>query len=220
MKRFIFLLLLLGCLDAYSQKAAIRVNALSAIDGAFGGGISYAIGNKSTVELTGSLRPWKRNEEYVNRYWLLQPEYKYWTCQKYNGLFWGGYLNGAKFNIGGKKLPFGIFSQLKRHRYEGWLAGGGISCGYHWMLNDHWNIETSVGVGYEFIHYRQYNCVDKCAKLREEGKYHYVEIARKHRSTPWRVYHLGHGGRGKTLKDMRILEELQQYGIISHIYPW
>ena len=44
MKRFIFLLLLLGCLDAYSQKAAIRVNALSAIDGAFGGGISYAIG--------------------------------------------------------------------------------------------------------------------------------------------------------------------------------
>ncbi|UVQ21373.1 DUF3575 domain-containing protein [Bacteroides thetaiotaomicron] len=50
MKRFIFLLLLLGCLDAYSQKAAIRVNALSAIDGAFGGGVSYAIGNKSTVE--------------------------------------------------------------------------------------------------------------------------------------------------------------------------
>ena len=29
-----------------------------------------------------------------------------------------------------------------------------------------------------------------------------------------------HLGRGKTLKDMRILEELQQYGIISHIYPW
>lgn len=137
-------------------------------------GVSYAIGNKSTVELTGSLRPWKRSEEYVNRYWLLQPEYKYWTCQKYNGFFWGGYLNGGQFNIGGKKLPFGIFSQLKRHRYEGWLAGGGISCGYHWMLNDHWNIETSVGVGYEFIHYRQYNCVDKCAKLREEGKYHYV----------------------------------------------
>jgi len=174
MKRFIFLLLFLGCLDAYSQKVAIRVNALSAIDGAFGGGISYAIGNKNTVELTGSLRPWKRSEEYVNRYWLLQPEYKYWTCQKYNGFFLGAYLNGAQFNIGGKKLPFGVFSQLKRYRYEGWLAGGGISCGYHWMLNDHWNIETSVGAGYEYIHYRQYNCVDKCAKLKEEGKYHYV----------------------------------------------
>ena len=48
----------------------------------------------------------------------------------------------------------------------------------------------------------------------------YIEIARKHRSTPWRVYHLGHGGRGKTLKDMRILEELQQYGIISRNHLW
>ena len=106
MKRFIFLLLLLGCLDAYSQKAAIRVNALSAIDGAFGGGISYAIGKRSTVELAGSLRPWKRSEEYVNRYWLLQPEYKYWTCQKYNGFFWGGYLNGGQFNIWRQETAF------------------------------------------------------------------------------------------------------------------
>ena len=107
----------------YSQKAAIRVNALSAIDGAFGGGISYAIGKRSTVELAGSLRPWKRSEEYVNRYWLLQPEYKYWTCQKYNGFFWGGYLNGAQFNIGGKKLPFGIFSQLNATGTKaGWQA--------------------------------------------------------------------------------------------------
>ena len=62
-------------------ESSYQVNALSAIDGAFGGGISYAIGNKSTVELTGSLRPWKRSEEYVNRYWLLQPEYKYWLAR-------------------------------------------------------------------------------------------------------------------------------------------
>lgn len=48
----------------------------------------------------------------------------------------------------------------------------------------------------------------------------YMEIARKYRSTPWKVYHLGHGGRGKTPKDMKILEELQQREIISYIYPW
>ena len=134
----------------------------------------YAIGNKSTVELTGSLRPWKREEKYVNRYWLIQPEYKYWTCQKFNGFFWGAYLNGAQFNIGGKKLPFGIFAGLKKYRYEGWLAGGGISAGYHWMLDNHWNIETSLGVGYDFIRYKQYNCVKKCAGLRDKGDYHYI----------------------------------------------
>lgn len=174
MKHFLLLFFLLSCLNCYSQRVAVRVNALPAIDGAFGGGISYAIGNKSTIELAGSLRPWKRDEMYVNRYWLLQPEYKFWTCQKYNGFFWGVYLNGAQFNVGGKTLPFGLFSKLKRYRYEGWLAGGGISGGYHWMLNDHWNIEFSLGVGYDYISYKQYNCVGECAGLRKKGDYHYI----------------------------------------------
>lgn len=102
MRYFITLLILFSCLDGYSQKVAVRLNALPATDGAFGAGVSYGIGNKSTVELAGSLRPWKRSEMYVNRYWLIQPEYKYWTCQKFNGFFWGGYLNGAQFNVGGK----------------------------------------------------------------------------------------------------------------------
>lgn len=48
----------------------------------------------------------------------------------------------------------------------------------------------------------------------------YIRIARKCRSTPWRVYHLGHGGVSKNNKDIKILEELQQNGVISQIYPW
>ncbi|MCS2967991.1 DUF3575 domain-containing protein [Bacteroides ovatus] len=91
MKYFLllFLFLSVGWLHCRSQRVAVSVNALPAIDGAFEAGVSYAIGNKSTVELTGSLRPWKREEKYVNRYWLIQPEYKYWTCQKFNGFFLG-----------------------------------------------------------------------------------------------------------------------------------
>ena len=42
---------------------------------------------KSTFDLSGSIRPWKRTEGYVNKYWLIQPEYRYWTCQKFNGSF-------------------------------------------------------------------------------------------------------------------------------------
>ena len=48
----------------------------------------------------------------------------------------------------------------------------------------------------------------------------YVRIARRYGSTPWRVYYLGHGGRGRALKDIQILEALQRQGVISHIYPW
>lgn len=55
----------------------------------------------------------------------------------------------------------------------GWLAGGGISYGYHILLNRHWNIEVSVGVGYEYIDYKKYKCPDVCAELLEKGHYHY-----------------------------------------------
>lgn len=48
----------------------------------------------------------------------------------------------------------------------------------------------------------------------------YIRIACKFRTTPWRVYHLGHGKMSKCLKDVNILKELQQQGIISRIYPW
>ena len=122
---------------------------------------------------------WWRN--FQLEYWrtfqlvstLIQPEYRYWTCQKFNGSFWGAYLNGAQFNVGGKKMPFGLFPWLKEHRYAGWLAGGGISYGYHILLNRHWNIEVSVGVGYEYIDYKKYKCPDVCAELLEKGHYHY-----------------------------------------------
>lgn len=42
----------------------------------------------------------------------------------------------------------------------------------------------------------------------------------KFHTTPWKVYRLGHGGMSKNKKDIKILEELQRYGVISYIYPW
>ena len=102
-------LLLGGALSVSAQKTAVKSNLLSAANGALNAGVEYAFGLKSTFDLSGSIRPWKRTEGYVNKYWLIQPEYRYWTCQKFNGSFWGAYLNGAQFNVGGKKMPFGLF---------------------------------------------------------------------------------------------------------------
>lgn len=46
---FLFLFLSVGWLHCRSQRVAVSVNALPAIDGAFEAGVSYAIGNKSTT---------------------------------------------------------------------------------------------------------------------------------------------------------------------------
>ena len=45
---FLFLFLSVGWLHCRSQRVAVSVNALPAIDGAFEAGVSYAIDRKST----------------------------------------------------------------------------------------------------------------------------------------------------------------------------
>ena len=177
--RYILSILLLSIATiASAQKMAVKSNLLSAANGALDAGVEYAVGMKYTLELSGSIRSWKRSEGYVNRYWLLQSEYRYWTCQKFNGSFWGVYINGAQFNVGGKKMPFGLFPWLKEHRYTGWLAGAGISYGYHLMLDRHWNLEATIGVGYEYIDYKKYKCPDVCSAVLKSDRYHYFGPSR------------------------------------------
>ena len=67
-------LLLGGALSVSAQKTAVKSNLLSAANGALNAGVEYAFGLKSTFDLSGSIRPWKRTEGYVNKYWLIQPE--------------------------------------------------------------------------------------------------------------------------------------------------
>ena len=63
-------LLLGGALSVSAQKMAVKSNLLSAANGALNAGVEYAFGLKSTFDLSGSIRPWKRTEGYVNKYWL------------------------------------------------------------------------------------------------------------------------------------------------------
>ena len=70
-------------------------------------------------------------------------------------------------------MLLGKFKWLKNHRYSGWLTGGGISYGYHLLLNRHWNLEVSLGIGYEYIRYDKYACPDLCAAWKERESYHY-----------------------------------------------
>lgn len=71
--RYVLSCLLLGsALSVSAQKTAVKSNLLSAANGALNAGVEYAFGPKSTFDLSGSIRPWKRTEGYVNKYWLTQ----------------------------------------------------------------------------------------------------------------------------------------------------
>ena len=96
---------------------------------------------------------------------LSMPEVRYWTCEKFNGTFIGVHALGGQYNIAGIKLPFGIFPNLKDHRYDGYLYGGGLTLGHQWILNKRWSIEAAIGAGYARVHYDKYNCGECGSKI-------------------------------------------------------
>ena len=75
------------------------------------------------------------------------PASRYWFCEALGGHFAGAHLMGGQYNVGGLDFDFKFLgtnlSSLKDSRYEGWFVGAGVSYGYSWILNKHWNIEAS-----------------------------------------------------------------------------
>ena len=155
---------------AYGQKIALKTNALYWATTTPNLGIEASLGRKHSVQLFYGLNPWKQSggDQTSLRHWLLMPEYRYWFCESFNGWFIGAHLMGGEFNMASVDLPFGVFNELEDHRYEGWYAGGGITAGYQWPLSKHWNIEASLGIGYDYIKYDKFRCGECGERLKSD----------------------------------------------------
>ena len=173
----IILLLLTGGLSIHAQHLAVNNNLVFDMVGAFSCGVELPCSDMTSLEVYGSIRPWKRGERSVHKHWLAQAQYRIWPCQVMNGFFFGPYAHGGQFNIGNNDLFFGVLKNLKTSRYEGWLVGGGIGIGYEYALSKHWNIGAEIGAGYTYINYQKYDC-QLCGTLREDDVFHYVGVSR------------------------------------------
>lgn len=166
------ILTLASLLTANAQKVALKTNLLYDATTTPNLGAELAMGKKSTLQLFYGLNPWKFASDRTKqlRHWLLMPEYRYWTCQKFNGHFFGIHALGGQYNVRGIDLPNPVFKDLDEKRYEGWYAGGGLTYGYQWLLSHHWNLEASVGVGYIRFHYKEFPCTECGALIQENNK--------------------------------------------------
>ena len=135
--------------NAHAQNVGVKANALSFAHTALGMGAEMSLGYHWSAELYGVISPWKRTEDKTKKYWAVQPEVRFWPCQVMVGHFFGVHVDGAQYNVGGTAPFFGLPKSVKDARYEGWLAGGGVTYGYQWVLGRHWNAEAAVSVGYE-----------------------------------------------------------------------
>lgn len=178
-RTFLLLLLLLGGFQvASAQKTAIKSNLLYWGAAASPNiGIELALSKRITLELGGGFNFWNFKDGKRFKHWLAQPELRYWTCEAFNGHFFGLHTHGAQFNVGGWNIPLGRLVAFKDARYQGTLYGAGLSYGYHWILSPQWNFELSLGGGFARIHYDKYPCV-QCGSKIAEGDHTYFGITK------------------------------------------
>lgn len=170
--------LVVASLTASAQNVVVKTNLLYDITATANLGIEFKVAPKWTVDISGNLNAWTFSDNKKWKHWVLQPEARYWLCERFNGHFVGAHLVGGIYNMGNWNTDFPFlgtdFGQLKEHRYEGWLVGAGIAYGYHWMLGRHWSVEAEIGIGYVYTQADKYEC-PRCGEQLENNKpHHYV----------------------------------------------
>lgn len=190
MKRFLIICVavLAFSLCSSAQRLALKNNFL--YDATLTPNLSaeLALGRKVTVDLGYGYNPFRKGQEVNWRHWLVQPEVRLWTCESFNGFFVGLHGHGGEYNISGMNIPFILqpHEDMAKHRYEGYLYGGGLSLGYQWMLSKRLNLEASVGAGYARAHYNKFDC-GECGIRRDAAIADYVGITKATLSLVWLI---------------------------------
>lgn len=173
----VFLAMTVSLSAAFAQKVSIKNNLLYDATLTPNLGVEFSLGSKSTLDFLVGLNPFDFSGGWKAKHLLLQPEYRYWLCDVFNGHFFGIHSHFSQFNVGGFDLPLGRLSTFADGRYQGYLYGGGISYGYQWILSPRWNLEASIGGGFARVHYDEYPCAECGTKL-SDGVYDYWGVTR------------------------------------------
>lgn len=176
-----FFLVILGLATSlsfsYAQKVAIKNNLLYDATVTPNLALEIAMSRKMTLEMAAGLNFFDFSNNKKIKHFLVQPELRWWTCDVFNGHFFGLHGHVAQFNVGGWDIPVGRLKTFRDNRYQGYLYGGGLSYGYQWLLRPRWNLEASIGGGYARIHYEKYPCTTCGTKL-DEGHTNYLGVTK------------------------------------------
>lgn len=153
-------MLLAGVFSASAQDVAIKTNLLHDATLTPNLGLEFGLAPKWTLDISADVNMWPINYDNKERYWerwMVQPEIRYWFCNKFQGHFIALHAIGGQFNVGNIGfLPNFLnnrFEQLKDERWRGWGVGAGFGYGYAWTLGKHWNLEAEIAVGWMYSRY-------------------------------------------------------------------
>lgn len=161
MKKIIILaLFIVGAFsyEAQAQKLAVKSNLLYDATTTVNLGMEFGLAKRWTLDIPFNLNPWKFNNDMRLVHFGVQPEIRYWFCEKFNRGFIGLHAHYATFNMGVWPDKSMFSENMQKSRYEGYLYGAGVSVGRSWILKKRWSLEASVGVGYARIVADKYPC--------------------------------------------------------------
>ena len=172
---------LLISVGAKAQDVAIKTNLLYDATATVNLGVEVGVAPKWTLDLSGNLNAWNVNEDKRWKHWLVQPEARYWFCDRFSRHFLGFHALGGQYNIGGLQNNIKFlgtdFSKLSNNRFQGWGVGAGVAYGYAMILGKHWNWEFEVGVGYIYSAYDIFECTG-CGRRVGQDNNHYVGLTK------------------------------------------
>ena len=93
-------------LDASAQKVAVKTNLLYDATSTINLGVEFALTPKWTLDVAGNYNPWTFSNNRKWQHWLVQPEARYWFCNKMMGHFVGFHAIAGSYNIGNVNADF------------------------------------------------------------------------------------------------------------------
>ena len=178
-KALLLAAMLCATVAARAQQVAVKSNLLYDIAAlTANAGVEVALAPRWTLDLSANYNGWTLSHERRWKHWLVQPEARYWFCDRFARHFLGFHLLGGEYNVGGVKNGIKLFgtdfSNLSERRYQGWAVGAGLAYGYAWVLGRRWNLEAEIGVGYAYTRYDVYRCAGCGKRVAEDRSHHYV----------------------------------------------
>ena len=158
MKKKLFLFVMLAIpVSIFSQHIAVKNNIVYDAMLTPNLGVEIGLNKNLTLDIIGNYNPFELDNKTMWKHWLVQPELRYWFCERFSRAFIGIHAHAGHANVGDVKLPFDLYHRLSGVRNEGDFYGGGLSLGYQLPLAKRWNLELSVGGGYAYIQYDKFD---------------------------------------------------------------
>ncbi len=147
-----------------AQDVAVKSNVLADAFLNPNLGIEVGLAPKWTLDITGQFNAWTLSHERHWKHWAVQPEVRYWFCDRFSGHFVGAHIHGGQYNIGGFDGKINFLGtdarKLKDTRYQGWFVGAGIA------------------YGYSYTRYDRFQCAGCGKKIETDKPHHYVGLTK------------------------------------------